>query len=99
MLIHASCFSVSLTEQVTCYQSISSTGTCVNETGQTFSESDCCNGLGGGAYSVNNGSCVSCPQSKSLFCYKLQLLMYKIISPVRILKLVCLCTNVLPCCI
>ena len=38
----------------------------MNETGQTFSESDCCNGLGGGAYTVNNGSCVLCPQSKSV---------------------------------
>ena len=38
----------------------------MNETGQTFSESDCCNGLGGSAYTVNNGSCVLCPQSKSV---------------------------------
>ena len=36
----------------------------MDETGQTFSASDCCNGLGGGAYMQNNGSCVPCPQSK-----------------------------------
>ena len=56
--------SVSVTEPFTCYQAISSTGTCVNETGYTFSASDCCNDLGAGAYMQNNGSCVLCPQSK-----------------------------------
>ena len=39
----------------------------MNETGQGFSASDCCNGLGGGAYMQTNGSCVSCPQSKFVF--------------------------------
>ena len=37
----------------------------MNETGYTFSASDCCNGLGGGAYMQNNGSCVSCPRPQS----------------------------------
>ena len=56
--------SVSVREPFTCYQAISSTGTCVNETGYTFSASDCCNDLEGGAYMQNNSSCVLCPQSK-----------------------------------